>query len=462
MAAASDSFDLNFDWDFTELDLTPVESKDIFDDPAAAPAPKKRRFSAVSDSDVTKLLKDSENKNTIKKTASDVRLLRKFINEQYPEFQNTDLSDIDHDGLCDMLCKFLTVAKREDGSDYEPSTIRGIIASIDRHLSSKGRMRIATATDAKSKRVQDVLNSKLKTLKKGGKGNLPNKADPLGDDDVDTLWSSGQLGTQTPKTILNSLWWNNTLHFGMRSVAPHRAMCWGDIQLKTNANGRRYLEYNERATKTRTGVNVKRDSNPRAKAFENEEDPGRCPVQIYLKYAALRPENAQTPDSPFYLACSTRPGGPVDGQWFKNQPVGINTLGSLMKTMSAAAGLGDGKKISNHSARKTMVQKLNDHGLPPTHIMQVSGHRNVQSINNYSTMSDTQRQHVSKILNATSTVTHTLSAQQVENLSGVPSRSAAMIGSHNQVTSSSATDRSTGVHFDAPIYGGVFNFSFNV
>ena len=104
-------------------------------------------------------------------------------------------------------------------------------------------MRIATGTDAKSKRVQDVLNSKLKTLKKSGKGNLPNKTDPFGDDDVEKLWSSGQLGTQTPKSILNSLWWNNTLHFGMRSVAPHRATCWGDVQLKTDANGRRYLEY---------------------------------------------------------------------------------------------------------------------------------------------------------------------------------------------------------------------------
>ena len=31
-----------------------------------------------------------------------------------------------------------------------------------------------------------------------------------------------------------------------------------------------------------------------------------------------------------------------------------------------------------------MIQKLNDNDIPPTHIRQLSGHRNVQSIPNYS------------------------------------------------------------------------------
>ena len=31
-----------------------------------------------------------------------------------------------------------------------------------------------------------------------------------------------------------------------------------------------------------------------------------------------------------------------------------------------------------------MIQKLNDQCVPPTHIMQISGHKNVQSLKNYS------------------------------------------------------------------------------
>ena len=31
-------------------------------------------------------------------------------------------------------------------------------------------------------------------------------------------------------------------------------MCWGDVKLKETADGKEYLEFNERQTKTRTGT----------------------------------------------------------------------------------------------------------------------------------------------------------------------------------------------------------------
>ena len=49
------------------------------------------------------------------------------------------------------------------------------------------------------------------------------------------------------------------------------------------------------------------------------------------------------------------------------------------------------KRLTNHSARKRMIQKQNDSDIPPCHIMQLSGHRNVQSINNYSQISQQQQ-----------------------------------------------------------------------
>lgn len=57
--------------------------------------------------------------------------------------------------------------------------------------------------------------------------------------------------------------------------------------------------------------------------------------------------------------------------------MGVNKIKSLMKTTAEKAGL-DAKNLTNHSGRKRMIQKLNDEGVPPTHIMQISGHKNVQ------------------------------------------------------------------------------------
>ena len=63
--------------------------------------------------------------------------------------------------------------------------------------------------------------------------------------------------------------------------------------------------------------------------------------------------------------------------------MGVNKLNSLMKTMAERTGL-DNSHLTNHSARKRMFQAFNYKDIPPGHIMQLSGHKNVQSINNYS------------------------------------------------------------------------------
>ena len=70
--------------------------------------------------------------------------------------------------------------------------------------------------------------------------------------------------------------------------------------------------------------------------------------------------------------------------------MGQKKLNSFMKTMAEKGGLSS-KRLTNHSARKRMIQKLNDSDIPPSHIMQLSGHRNVQSINGYSHISQQQQ-----------------------------------------------------------------------
>ena len=46
-----------------------------------------------------------------------------------------------------------------------------------------------------------------------------------------------------------------------------------------------------------------------------------------------------------------------------------------------------------------MVQKLNDAGVPPYQIIQVTGQKNVNSLNNYSSVNETQQRDISRTLN---------------------------------------------------------------
>ena len=51
-----------------------------------------------------------------------------------------------------------------------------------------------------------------------------------------------------------------------------------------------------------------------------------------------------------------------------------------MKNCAQLAGIGNEKRITNHNVRKTLVQKLQDNNIPPTEIVQITDHKNFQSI----------------------------------------------------------------------------------
>ena len=85
-------------------------------------------------------------------------------------------------------------------------------------------------------------------------------------------------------------------------------------------------------------------------------------------------------------------------KWFKAAPLGLNSLRSMVKNMLAASQVQSHKKLVNHSTRKHLVQKLVANNIPPNEIVQITGHKNVNSLNNYSAISDRRQQHISTVL----------------------------------------------------------------
>ena len=129
----------------------------------------------------------------------------------------------------------------------------------------------------------------------------------------------------------------------------------------------------------------------------------RDPVQVYKVYKDKRLENMLQPDSPFYLAVNyfkTEAQSKSEGsQWFKSQPMGVNKLNSLMEEMTETAGI---SVKTNHSARKPLVQKPQDNDVLPTQIFQITGHKILQSVNNYRSLRERQMENISRILSSSS------------------------------------------------------------
>ena len=175
---------------------------------------------------------------------------------------------------------------------------------------------------------------------------------------------------------------------------------WGDIKLHTTSDGVQYIELNERQTKTRTGANIADVREVTPKIFESGGD--NDPIKMFKIYAEKRPLDFSGPEDPFYLAPRTIPlHDSRSTRWFLKQKVGEKKLSSIVKTMKEKTSLDPNKRLTNHSARKYLVEKLRTNNIEGKDIMQISGHKNIASINNYSAISENKQREISNILSNT-------------------------------------------------------------
>ena len=68
--------------------------------------------------------------------------------------------------------------------------------------------------------------------------------------------------SESPQAMINTLWLYFTMGFGLRGRHEHEQLLWGDIALKVSSAGDEFLEFNERATKTRQGLGNNIRSHP--------------------------------------------------------------------------------------------------------------------------------------------------------------------------------------------------------
>ncbi|CAG2257953.1 unnamed protein product [Mytilus edulis] len=88
-----------------------------------------------------------------------------------------------------------------------------------------------------------LKSAKVAPIFKGGDKTDPNNYRPI---------SILPTVSKQPDALLNTIWVNNTLHFGMRRRKEHIDMFFWRHKKDATASGEQCLEYNERMTKTRT------------------------------------------------------------------------------------------------------------------------------------------------------------------------------------------------------------------
>ena len=107
--------------------------------------------------------------------------------------------------------------RKKNGEGYEPSSLRGFLQSVDRFLRKNG-CTFSLVNDKEFCELQDILKKKKKQLNAIGKGNKPNSADALSDEEIEEFYLVGACARKlnTPRALLNTVWMNNCICFGMR------------------------------------------------------------------------------------------------------------------------------------------------------------------------------------------------------------------------------------------------------
>ncbi|XP_069584677.1 uncharacterized protein [Ranitomeya imitator] len=276
----------------------------------------------------------SDNKNTLKKTRFDLRIVQSFLARAREE---RPLLSIPVAELDDLLSTFLRTHRKPDGSEYEAGTLRGILGSLDRHFERSGYPHaIYRSKETKFTKTVGAMRERQSYLKTLSRGPQPGpQSQPLSERDIERLYATGAIGLHSPTALLHMLFFNIGLHFSLRTLEQH-GLRWGDIALKSDPQGRKYLEHAKKLSGGRGRLHP--GHTMRMQIYESPEQPDRDVVKAYEKYAQERPDRMKARDAPFYLTPQPdhRPGY---ARWFKNLPVGEARIRGIMKHLKMAAGL---------------------------------------------------------------------------------------------------------------------------
>lgn len=291
--------------------------------------------------------------------------------------------------MCQTLRKFYAALANKEGKSYSKSSIIGIRGALQRYLTGERVQRVVNiVTGPHFKAANDVLNGKLRKLKKDGL-DVSKSHPPISDNDILKMYQSGTLSNLNPTSLQLKVYFEMCMHFGRRGREGLRDLTKNHFVFTRDDAGIEFvtLAFNP-AEKNRQGEKVRDiEHDQRLYAVGGEN----CPLVSLRKYL-----NLLNPKCDAFFQRPKVENFSDSDVWYISAPVGVNKIAEFMKKISKMAKLS--KTYTNHSIRSTTVTTLRNLGVHPNDIMSVTGHKSAQSILHYSNVSEDQRRNMSHLL----------------------------------------------------------------
>ncbi|XP_044167295.1 uncharacterized protein KIAA1958-like [Acropora millepora] len=291
-----------------------------------APVPDESRFPLTSNELVEETLKQAENKNTNRSTATWMKIWSSWAKSRNI---NVSIETMAPATLNEVLHKFYLEVRKQDGSEYEPDSLKVMHAALERHLSAhKYPYSLINSREfASSSQSRAVLDAKAKQLRMQGYGKKKNRAQPYNTAEEESFWSSGLLGDHNGVALTNANFKNLSEHLGFRGRQDHYDAYVQDfevvwIQLEGGEMAK-CVRFNENPTKTRTGgLMVKHRKTPQ-EMWATDGGP-KDPVRLFEEFLKRRPLEMRT-SGPLYLTIIQRPKTDV---WYAKSRMGAHKIGN--------------------------------------------------------------------------------------------------------------------------------------
>ena len=292
----------------------------------------------------------------------------------------------------DLLSKWLSLfvleTRKLDGSEYPPSD--SMLHSEIHEGQCRRTFNIFNKADHRFRCFRGTCDSEFQRLYQNGVGVDVKHAEIITAEEEEMLWSTGVLGVSSPKALLRAIFLNGK-NFCLRGGQEHR-----ELKISQFVRGVDHWKYVENGSKNhKGGLKNLRHENKVVRQYACPELGERCHVSLLDTYFAHIPPTAFERDN-FYL----RPlaATPVDPSkaWFTSQPIGWNSLQSMVKDMCAEAGVNGNK--TNYSLRAAGATQLFSARVPEKVIQQRTGHKSLDALRRYENTSKHQYRSVSAIL----------------------------------------------------------------
>jgi hypothetical protein len=335
----------------------------------------KRKFAEV---DLENILENKYCKNTLYTDNINERSFREFART----YKEKPLEELQKSDLNELLSKYFTQVRKNDGEKYQKQSLDGIKYSINRiftRIFGPGECDIIF--DQAFADFRNTYHAFVKGLKSEGKQDV-NHFESIPCDVLRKILC--ELSQDTPIQLQLLVWIYIMIFFCRRGQENIHNMTKETFEIRTNEQHRRYLvQVIDEETKNHKNTSEK------SIGGRMYEEPGNplCPLKAYQKYIShLHPNCSrlfQRAKDSFILE---------ETCWYQNRPVGKNAIGKFMKTACKICKITT--NYTNHCLRVTSVNILKGN-FSDKDIMSISGHTSVSSLKLYERTTEQEKENIS-------------------------------------------------------------------